>query len=317
MKLKFKPNDAIINDDKNNSDNINSDINNLIINANIFSYNQYLLSQIENYKEKINKNLDYILEKYVELIIDYIKFINEKINIKRNFYYKFIFVRGLNTITSVFKIMLYYTKNVDLTYYHSQKAFYFYVEFIEQISTDQNSFLQLSSREACLFVYKKTIFEINIEIKKNIKIPTVEEKDILIKLDDFVELYKHFVIFFFKDYSLINNNNENNENDYYLNVCNSLKIFNKKISNYNINNQQFKCIHLILDKIMDSEYNIINLQILFEILDLFLKKISLKKDKDKDKDKEIYENIYNKIFVCENIHEYLGNSKIFLNWIFT
>ena len=147
-----------------------------------FSYNQYLLSQIENYKDKINKDISYILEKYVELMMDYIKFISEKINIKKNNYFKFIFIRGYDTISSVFKLMLFYTKNVDLTYYHSQKAFYFYVEFIEQISTDQNSFLQLSSREACLFVYKKTIFEINLEIKKKIKDSSLEEKTILNQL---------------------------------------------------------------------------------------------------------------------------------------
>lgn len=315
MKLKFKPNDSTINDNNNNN---NDDIN---TNPNVFSYNQYLLSQIENYKEKINKNLDYILEKYVELIIDYIKFITEKINIKKNYYYRFIFVRGLDTITSVFKIMLYYTKNVDLTYYHSQKAFYFYVEFIEQISTDQNSFLQLSSREASLFVYKKTIFEINIEIKKNVRECTVEEKDILIKLDNFIDLYKHLVLFFLKDYSLlvknnvnvyVNDNNNDNDNDNLLNACDSLKLFNKKICNYNIFSEQFKCLYLLLDKLFEHDYHIINSKLLFEIIDSFLKKLSLKKDKD------ICENIYNKLLVSENIQQHLSldNSKVFLNWIF-
>jgi hypothetical protein len=85
-----------------------------------FSYNQYSLNQNDNYKEKINKDLSYILNKYVELIIEYIKFITEKINIKKNNYFTFIFIRGYDTITSVFKIMLYYTKNVDLTFYHCQ-----------------------------------------------------------------------------------------------------------------------------------------------------------------------------------------------------
>ena len=325
MKLKFKPTDSIIND--NNDNNDTNDNDNLVINTNpnVFSYNQYLLSQLENYKEKINKNLDYILDKYVELIIDYIKFITEKINIKRNYYYRFIFVRGLDTITSVFKIMLYYTKNVDLTYYHSQKAFYFYVEFIEQISTDQNSFLQLSSREASLFVYKKTIFEINIEIKKNVREPTLEEKDILIKLDNFIDLYKHLVLFFLKDYSLLVKNNvnvydnNNDNNNLLLNACDSLKIFNKKVCNYNIFNEEFKCLHLLLDKLFDDDCNIINVNVnvktFFEIIESFFKKLSVKKDKDKD----IYEHIYNKILTCENIQQYLylNNSKVFLNWIFS
>ena len=54
-----------------------------------------------------------------------------------------------------------------MTYFHSQKSFYFYVEFIGQISEDQHSFLHLSSKDASIFVYKKTIFEINDEIIKN------------------------------------------------------------------------------------------------------------------------------------------------------
>ena len=41
-------------------------------------------------------------------------------------------------------------------------------EFIEQIIDIQHSFLQLSSRDASVFVYKKTIYEINNEYRKSI-----------------------------------------------------------------------------------------------------------------------------------------------------
>ena len=78
----------------------------------------------------------------------------------------FIIERGIETIMHVFSMLFYYTKNLDLTFYHSQKAYYFYIEFIEQISDDNVSFLQLSSRDATTFVYKKTLYEINIEYKK-------------------------------------------------------------------------------------------------------------------------------------------------------
>ena len=59
-----------------------------------------------------------------------------------------------------------YTKNLDLTVYHCKKAYLFYVEFIGQIGDDNNSYLQLNSKDATLFVYKKTIFEINNEYRK-------------------------------------------------------------------------------------------------------------------------------------------------------
>lgn len=57
-----------------------------------------------------------------------------------------------------------------------KKAYYFYIEFIEQISDNNVTFLQLSSRDAILFVYKRTIFELNNEYIKNIKELTIAEK---------------------------------------------------------------------------------------------------------------------------------------------
>ena len=85
---------------------------------------------------------------------------------KSDSFCKFIIQRGLITITNVFNIILFYSKNLDMAYYHSQKAYYFYVEFIGQISEEHNTFLQLSSRDAILFIYKKTIFDIHSECKK-------------------------------------------------------------------------------------------------------------------------------------------------------
>jgi hypothetical protein len=259
-----------------------------------FSYNQYLLSQIENYKDKINKDISYILEKYVDLMVEYIKFISEKINIKKNNYFKFIFIRGYDTISSVFKLMLFYTKNVDLTYYHSQKAFYFYVEFIEQISTDQNSFLQLSSREACLFVYKKTIFEINLEIKKKIKDSSSEEKTILNKLDEIIYTYKNIILF------CINHNDST--------VVSNISIYLKQHINLSklldLSSQQVDCIHLLLNQLVDKK---IPITLYFEIISLFVKKINQKKYN--------YDILKTKILDNEMSNN-LTNSKILLDFYF-
>ena len=56
-----------------------------------------------------------------------------------------------------------YTKNIELTMFHSKKALYYYIEFIGQISdvSVHHSYLQLNSKDATLFVYKKTIYDIN------------------------------------------------------------------------------------------------------------------------------------------------------------
>ena len=121
---------------------------------------QYSLYNIENYKKSLDNSIKDITYKYNLLITDYYLYIFEKLKLQNTNYNNFIIMRGLDTITHVFCMMLFYSKNLDMTFYHSQKAFYFYVEFIEQI-TDKQNFLQLSSRDASMFVYKKTIFDIN------------------------------------------------------------------------------------------------------------------------------------------------------------
>ena len=139
---------------------------------------QYSLYSIDNYKKTINVTINDIFEKYNLLIIEYFKL---------NITGKFIISRGLDTISHVFELMLFYTKNIDMTYYHSQKAFYFYGEFISQIIEDPNNYLQLSSKDASLFVYKKTIFEI---MQKNVNMITEEDKHKLSILNIYITILK-------------------------------------------------------------------------------------------------------------------------------
>ena len=127
----------------------------------------YSLHNSENYKKELDYEISDVVCKFSELIVDYFKLITENVKFKKTNFSRFIITRGLSTITSVFNYILLYTKNLDLTYFHCQKAFYFYVEFVGQISEDEKMILQLSSRDATTYVYKKTIFEISNELKKN------------------------------------------------------------------------------------------------------------------------------------------------------
>jgi hypothetical protein len=83
-----------------------------------------------------------------------------------------------------------------MAYYHSQKAFYYYTEFIGQITGDQNVFLQLTSRDAMMFVYKKTIFEIHNDYKKTnvLLVDLTNENEKMEFLDAYVEIIKNIVI---------------------------------------------------------------------------------------------------------------------------
>ena len=157
------------------------------------------------YESFIEENDKIIQEKYVSIVIEYLV----------NIYYKklssFIIIRGLDTITHVFIMLLYYTQHLETAYTYSQKSLYLYIEFIEQIAFDTNSFLQLSSKDAVIYVYKKTIYEIkpanckkneNIERHKKIYLFIERCKSILhltIQQDHFFE---NTDIQKFKDYLL-------------------------------------------------------------------------------------------------------------------
>lgn len=125
-----------------------------------------LIQNTENYYGTLKNPTSKIFELYAGLVIQYITLSGESIYMQNTDYLKFVLKRGLDTLSHVFNILLLFTRNLELTVFHSQKAFYYYVEFIGQIGDDNHTFLQLNSKDASLFVYKKTIFDINNENKK-------------------------------------------------------------------------------------------------------------------------------------------------------
>jgi hypothetical protein len=180
----------------------------------------YSLHNTENFKKELDCHVNEIIQKLSELFIEYFKFIKENLTLKKTNFSRFIIIRGLETIINVFNNILFYTKNLDATYFHSQKAFYLYVEFVGQISEDEKMFLQLSSRDASIYVYKKTIFEINKDNKKkNLEISAFARTNFDI-VNTYTDLYKTLLLKlingdFFNDnhlscleniYSKLNNN---------------------------------------------------------------------------------------------------------------
>jgi hypothetical protein len=169
-------------------------------------HSQYSLHNKENFKSKLMSNINEIMDKYIKLVIEYLLFIIENLSEKNVNYNNFIIIRGLKTISYVFSKLLFYSNNLDITYFHSQKSFYFYVEFIGQISGDQNSFLHLSSKDASIFVYKKTLFEIDDNIIKN------SCQHSCIKTFDLFDHYSYIIMVFFKKIINLLDYNESIEN---------------------------------------------------------------------------------------------------------
>ena len=230
----------------------------------------HLLNNSDNYKKNIVSSFGEIVDKYMKLLIEYIHFTMEHINnntvtIKNNEYNKFIFGKGMDTITHVFTLLLYYSKNVELAYYHSQKAFYFYIEFISQISDDQNTFLNLSSRDAVMFVYKKTIFNIQGDIQKYNSHGSKDDMDKLTTLDCIISIFKHIINF------TLHNLNPLEKIQEMGNLESQLETTCAKLLKYTFTLQEYDIIEVFISSIQDK--NISNKTYNY-LIDLFIQKYS-------------------------------------------
>jgi len=119
------------------------------------------------YKEHLEVTIDLILERYLQLLDDYISLFLENIKINNEQYYKYLLNNGIKTLNHVFIFILMYTRNLSIANFFCEKSYYMYIEFVSQIDNQNHSFLQLTGKDASLFVYKKTIYEIDNNIRKD------------------------------------------------------------------------------------------------------------------------------------------------------
>lgn len=301
----------------------------------------YSLHNVENYKHSLQYDISEIITQYNLLVFEYLKFISENSSLhiclnlsadltgngaKNTIYNKFIIIRGFETISHVFNNILYYTKNMDLAFYYGQKAYYFYVEFIGQITDAQNTFLQLNSRDAIMFVYKKTLFEMNNEYAKlNTSSSSTLNNDVFDILQTHSIIIKNIVSFFIHQIDL------SNEKKRFIDVLlkhmdlvmKNIETCIHKFSFMGSNNLSTSGSSInkhILVKTVEKMYDILLIfiekintmdshTIYFEVIELFLKKIIIMKNK-------IYE-----IKILENIYSHEFNKKIkdtpkdFVDWI--
>ena len=242
----------------------------------------YSLHDTDNYKKEFEPSSSEIVVTISSLVTEYLKFIFENITIKKKDYARFVIIRGLNTIISVFTSLLIYTKNIDLTYYHCQKSFYFYVEFVEQILEDDKSFLQLTSRDATIYVYKKTIYDVNLEIKKNNIISTKFGEKLKI-MNSYIRIcYTYFR-------KIIDSPNFLTEKNSLIQAFDKTKNAFHKIDSlylFILNIENIELIEKIIEKI---DVSIKNVQHFFELNNLLFKKLTN------------YPNIIHKIYnkVCK------------------
>ena len=138
----------------------------------------FLLSNENNYFLKIKAHYNDIIKSFCNLLNFYLSFSMENMNIKD----KDIFYTGLNVIQHIFRLIFLYTKNLELTFYNTQQAIYYYVEYISQITDrDDNIFFNLSIKDAVIYVYTRSIFEIRKQyVKKNCDSDTKILNDLIV-----------------------------------------------------------------------------------------------------------------------------------------
>lgn len=265
--------------------------------------NRFSLNDSNNYICNLTNTIGDIVNKYNTLLMEYLNFIVDNINVKNSAYSKFIIERGIETITHVFTMLLYYSRNVDMAYYHGQRSFYFYVEFIGQISEDQHTFLNLSSRDAAMFVYKKTIFELSTDYRKNLTEPS---KDTIEKLDTLnvnINIFKNIIFFTLQEMKITEKNAIiGNLVKHMESICNRLLKYKFTIQEYNtIEN----FVNLMSKNVSINKY--------YELVDLFIQKYSKIKPESANKvsDARISEKFSDPL--CESKLE--ESSEKFIKWI--
>ena len=263
-------------------------------NNNIFNVDNYN----NNSSEIKNSNIVIL---FTNLINDFILYFIENIEVKGTEYYNYILIRGIESMKHIFNLLFIYTQNLELIIHHLKKSYLYYVEFLNRIKIDKNSFLELNSKDARIFVYKKTIFDINTEYKKNMK-RSKDDNETILSLLDKVGIYiitiNHIIN------SKYFNSNINNKNK----IETLLKLSKKVMIKFLKVNYNHSCL---LDNYRELLYmmNILNIDVKnkLDILHLFLNKYN-KTPIDK---KEIKNKLFN---LDKDIT--ISNNR-FVNWLFS
>lgn len=283
--------------------NIDSDSSTNISNQN------YSLSKLENYFDSMDYSIENIMNKYYELIIEYLNFITRQKNIhclKSEQVYKFILFRGLKTISNVFYFILFYSKNLDMAYYHSVKSYFIYIEFIEQVTEEQHLFLNLSSRDAVLFVYKKTIYDIPFQIKHG------KNKNLFInEISKSIEILEKFIFYLLCEENEINKYIVSNVEEIFLKYL----LVNKQCKKIDFNEatvffleQHIAETFFLQTKYSDKKKTNNKTQVICYLFDCFITKLTKLKTFDTSKKEKMIENKFKIMNVNElTPEEYINN----------
>jgi len=286
----------------------------------------------------IYSNINDIINKYNNLLINYNKFFfNNIIIYKNNNLSKNIYIKGLNSIENIFNVSFLYLDNLGDIYNLCEKSYIYFIEFINQINISNNieNNIDLTIKDAIIFCYKKTIlnFENNLINKNNNNINCI----ILNKITPYIKIINNLNIIYSIELHNIDNidninniDNEENTNKvlniklsaiskkitYYITkITTNKKSYNNldndgaNISDKGTNNLSF-FINYIFEYILNiSNNNDLDYQIFYNIIDKYISKDIYNNNNNITLfDKELFDNIINnndvininKLFIISN-----------------
>ena len=234
------------------------------------------LSNVENYKNELDSNEHILFLKYVGLIHELFQGCTEKIYIQKEDYLKYIMIKGIKNTFYIYNFLLLYTKNVELAIYHTQKSIIYYIEFISQIGEDTNNLLQLNSKDATLFIFKKTIFEVNDDTRKNYK----ENKATSEKLDMlqlYIGFYNNILTQVISEYDFKTNNTISLQKIIFTKLYNIVEMLVQIPIIYKHNatsiKEKLETLHILLDTLNNYyKYDFINNNYLY-LIEYCIKKL--------------------------------------------
>ncbi len=107
----------------------------------------------------MDKDISDYLNTYLDIIDEYMNNMKQSNFITAHLNREFLIYTGFRAITHIFQITYAYTNDLDTSFYSSQKAYIFYLEYLEQIEKT-NMEHDLNYTDAIQFLYGKTITDL-------------------------------------------------------------------------------------------------------------------------------------------------------------
>lgn len=209
--------------------------------------------------------------------------------------------KGIDIILNVFSMILLYTKNIELTIEYTNNSIYYFIEYVSQITSKNTEFVfvNLTIKDAILYVYRKSIYEINDSHRRNYK--TQPHEDTFFEIVNlFIKTYSIILKKFINNKSYSKVNIENMKSHLY-NINAYIMTFFKTIETYTeVEDKELKCINdndkNILYNVTHKGLNSIYNNTIKYISDDYSKQYDNSKQNDNsNNDEQEYEKICDKI----------------------